>query len=149
MTVLLIINSGAYAAAFKNGKVFWNGVEIALTEFNTIISKVELTTTELKTLASFTNLKHVTLALNEVIPANTFKDLALVTINMPNLITIENANAFNAAVLEEVYLPKYKFESTAINEKLLQASKLTKLDMSGVATMKNVFPAEGFCINRL
>lgn len=142
----LIINSGAYAAAFKNGKVFWNGTEIALTEFNTIISKVELTTTELKTLASFTNLKHVTLALNEVIPANTFKDLALVTINMPNLITIENANAFNAAVLEEVYLPKYKFESTAINEKLLQAGKLTKLDMSGVATMKNVFPAEGFAL---
>lgn len=142
----LIINSGTYTAAFKNGKVYWNGSDIALTEFNTIISKVELTTTELKTLASFTNLKHVTLALNEVIPANTFKDLALVTIDMPNVTTIENANAFNAAVLEEVYLPKYKFESTAINEKLLQANKLKKLDMSGVTTMKNVFPAEGFAL---
>ena len=142
----LIINSGTYTAAFKNGKVYWNGSDIALTEFNTIISKVELTTTELKTLASFTNLKHVTLALNEVIPANTFKDLALVTIDMPNVTTIENANALNAAVLEEVYLPKYKFESTAINEKLLQANKLKKLDMSGVTTMKNVFPAEGFAL---
>lgn len=142
----LIINSGTYTAAFKNGKVYWNGQEIALTEFNTIISKVELTSAELKTLANFTNLKYVTLALNEVIPAKTFNNLALVTINMPNVTTIENADAFNAAILEEVYLPKYKFESTAINEKLLKASTLEKLDMSGVATMKNVFPAEGFAL---
>lgn len=144
----LIINSGAFSGAFSkgSGKVSWNGAEINLDEFNTIISKVELTNNELKTLATFTNLKHVTLALNEVIPANTFKGLTLETIDMPNVTTIADANAFNAAQLKEVYLPKYKFESTAINEKLLQSSVLEKLDMSGVETMKNVFPAEGFAL---
>lgn len=155
----LIVNSGKFEEALiKKGNtvsVKWpigSETEVALTEFQTIISKVELTDEDLKVLKSFTNLKYVRLDENETLPAETFKGLALDTLNMAKLTEIENANAFKAAEsgyagLKVVRLPKYTFPKTTINNVILNANALLKLDMSGVETMKNAFPAEGFSLN--
>lgn len=155
----LLVNSGKFEEALiKEGNtvsVEWpigSGTKVALTEFQTIISKVELTDEDLKVLKSFTNLKYVRLDENETLPAETFRGLDLDTLNMAKLTEIENANAFKAAAgaytgLKVVRLPKYTFPKTTINNVILNANALLKLDMSGVETMKNAFPAEGFSLN--
>lgn len=145
----LIVNNGKFAAAFNEAKdkIEWNDQEVDLSDFATVISKVELEDSELELLKKFTNLKSIELAENTKIPANTFKDLtAIKKIVMPKVSEIE-ADAFASNVeLEEVILPSYKFETKAISNVLLKASSLKKLDMSAVETMKNVFPAEGFAL---
>lgn len=145
----LIVNSGAFSNAFnQENDVIWNGEAIDMTEFNTIISKVELTPAELEMLDGFTNLVSIQLDKNTDIPAGTFEGLTEITsINMPMVDVIEDGAFESSVELATVILPAYKFEKKSVNEVLLKADYLVTLDMSGVETMKNVFPAEGFSLN--
>lgn len=145
----LIVNSGNFIDAYNtdNTKIEWNGEEIDLDEFSTVISKVNLNDTELALLKKFTNLESIQLAENTTIPSSTFEGLTGITsIDMPKVTSIAD-DAFESTVqLATVKLASYKFEKKAVNNVLLQADYLTTLDMSSVETMKNVFPAEGFAL---
>ena len=144
----LIVNSGEFFDAFsENDKIVWNNAEIDLTEFNTIISKVLLSDDELKVLKDFTNLEKIELAENTNIPSKTFEGLTGITsINMPKVTVIAN-DAFESTVqMTEVRLASYTFPTDAVNAILLKKDYLVTLDMSGVETMMNIFPAEGFSL---
>lgn len=143
----LIVNSGAFSDAFnQDGEVIWNGEAIEVTEFNTIISKVELTEAELGMMKDFTNLAAIQLDKNTKIPAGTFEGLTKIkSVNMAMVTDIEEG-AFKSVNLNTVILPSYKFEKKNVNNVLLKKGHLQTLDMSGVETMKNVFPAEGFAL---
>lgn len=139
----LIVNKGTFSQIFnENGKVMWNNAPCEPTEFEKIISKVELTADELTTLVSFTNAKSITLTENTTIPAATFKSLAsLETINLPKVTTIAK-DAFEGTTLKNVILPAYKFADETINPIILNAALVT-LDMSGVDQMSAAFPGKG------
>ena len=139
----LIVNKGTFSQIFnENGKVMWNNAPCEPTEFEKIISKVELTADELTTLVSFTNAKSITLTENTTIPAATFKNLAsLETINLPKVTTIAK-DAFEGTTLKNVILPAYKFADETINPIILNAA-LETLDMSGVDQMSAAFPGKG------
>lgn len=144
----LIVNSGAFFDAFsEDNEIMWNGEEYPLTQFNTIISKVLLSDAELEVLKDFTNLKEIELAENTNIPSKTFEGLTgITTINMPKVITIANDAFENTVKMSEVRLASYTFPTDAVNAILLKKDHLVTLDMSGVKTMMNVFPAEGFSL---
>ena len=143
----LIVNSKTFSNAFnQDGKVKWNDEAIDVTEFNTIISKVELTEAELGMMKDFTNLVAIQLDKNTKIPAGTFEGLTKIkSVNMAMVTEIEEG-AFKNVNLNTVILPSYKFEKKNVNNVLLKKGHLQTLDMSGVETMKNVFPAEGFAL---
>ncbi len=144
----LIVNSGAFFDAFsENDMIKWNGEEIALEDFNTIISKVLLSDDELKVLKDFTNLEKIELAENTNIPSKTFEGLTGITsINMPKVTVIANDAFENTVEMTEVRLASYTFPTDAVNAILLKKDHLVTLDMSGVKTMMNIFPAEGFSL---
>lgn len=144
----LIVNSGEFFDAFsENDKIVWNNAEIDLTEFNTIISKVLLSDDELKVLKNFTNLEKIELAENTNIPSKTFEGLTGITsINMPKVTVIANDAFEDDVEMEEVRLASYTFPTDVVNAILLKKDHLVTLDMSGVKTMMNIFPAEGFSL---
>lgn len=141
----LIVNSGKFSDAFKDGKIVWGTGEKELTDFTGIIvNNITLSTAELAMLNDFTNLEEITLNVNTEIPAETFIDLAdLTEISMPAVTKI-GKDAFKAAFLEKVELPKYDF--AANDYSFLKAASLTELDMSAVTSMAAGFAAQGFTL---
>ena len=160
-TRALIVLSGdfdnIYADAAKT-KVKWQEidaasgemkhVEVPLSEFTTIQSKVELTEEELAGLKNFTALHDIKLDVNTEIPAGTFTQATLEEINFPMVNTIE-PNAFaNSVNLKTVLLPSYDFAANeAIALEILKKNYLEVLDMSAVEEMAIGFPSTGFTLN--
>lgn len=160
-TRALIVLSGdfddIYADAAKT-KVKWEEidalsgemkpVEVPLSEFTTIQSKVKLEEAELDGLKNFTVLHDIKLDVNTEIPAGTFTQATLKEINFPMVNTIE-PNAFaNSVNLETVLLPSYDFAANeAIALEILKKKYLKVLDMSAVEEMAIGFPSTGFTLN--
>lgn len=144
----LIVNSGSFSDVFDaDGKVVWNGNTIDVTDFNTIVAKVELSDAELAKLKNFTNLASITLAENTEIPEGTFTQTTLKKIDFPKATVIEK-DAFGTSVkLETVKLPAYKFEDEAIALQILDKNSLVELDMSGIDAMNVGFPSTGFTLD--
>lgn len=160
-TRALIVLSGdfddIYADAAKT-KVKWQEidavsgamkpVEVALSEFTTIQSKVELTEEELAGLKNFTALHDIKLDVNTEIPAGTFSQTTLKEINFPMVTTIESKAFANGVNLETVLLPSYDFAANeAIALEILKKDYLKVLDMSAVEEMAIGFPSTGFTLN--
>ena len=169
-TRALIVNSGNFSDILVEDAatptVDWTDSETTtnrhqpyLTEFSTIIVNegVTLTEQELGMLKQFTNLKEITLAENEKIPAETFNQ-QLTKINFPKVTEIvkgafgtEDRNGDglvnNAAELTTVLLPSYKFENAEIARSFLNPNRLTTLDMSAVPAMNVGFPSTGFTLD--
>ncbi len=81
------------------------------------------------------------------VPASKLNALAsLVSINMPNVTTLHK-ESFAGSNLTTVILPKFDFaNSTVITGAVLKPASLTKLDMSGVSNMKQVYPNDGMTL---
>lgn len=160
-TRALIVLSGdfddIYADAAKT-KVKWEEidaasgemkpVEVPLSEFTTIQSKVKLTEVELAGLKNFTALHDIKLDVNTEIPFRTFTQATLKEINFPMVNTIEPEAFTNSVNLETVLLPSYDFAANeAIALEILKKDYLEVLDMSAVEEMAIGFPSTGFTLN--
>lgn len=109
-------------------------------------SGVTLDAEDFVVLNKMKNVKDLTLTSNTSIPAEALVDLTkLKIINLP-AVTSVGEGAF-AADLTHVYMPSYAFESKSINDMLLKASSLKKLDMSGASVMNAGFPAKGLLLS--
>ena len=160
-TRALIVLSGdfddIYADAAKT-KVKWEEidaasgemkpVEVPLSEFTTIQSKVKLAEVELAGLKNFTALHDIKLDVNTEIPVGTFNQATLKEINFPMVNTIEPKAFANSVNLETVLLPSYDFAANeAIALEILKKDYLKVLDMSAVEEMAIGFPSTGFTLN--
>lgn len=168
-TRALIVNSGNFSDILVEGAetptVDWTDSETTtdghqpyLTEFSTIIVNegVTLTEQELGMLKQFTNLKEITLAENEKIPAGTFNQY-LTKINFPKVTVIDknglgvdgndNGLADNVSNLATVLLPSYEFKDAEIARSFLNPNALKTLDMSAVPAMNVGFPSTGFTLD--
>ena len=162
-TRALIVLSGNFDDIYvdENGvkKVKWQelnadgemeDVNVALTEFTTIQSKVALDKDELAGLKNFTALHDIKLEANTEIPYNTFTQTTLKEINFPMVDDID-LNAFASSIeLETVILPAYDFgnpDNEDVALRILKKNSLKVLDMSAVTEMAIGFPSTGFTLN--
>lgn len=134
----------------KNG-----GSAIAKSEIKHFISKKDITATaDFTVIKSLTGLTHVTLLANTTIPAEAFKGLtSLVYLNLPQVTTVANVNAFPANQYTDVYMGSYDFSDkngtnqTVVREALLQKTYLVRADISAVANINAGFPTSGITFN--
>jgi hypothetical protein len=152
----LIVIDGNFKDIFADAdNVAWNGTDVPVTEFKTILSKVNLTNDELATIKKFENLEELILNENTSIPANTFStvqagkitklDLPKVTSIDPKFINNVNAadeNGKKFIAITDLLMPAYEFENEVVNHAFFNSSEkgvLVNLDMSGVRSMMPKF----------
>lgn len=144
----LIINEGTLTNILGTAQntIKWAGAEVPFSEFGKIVSKVQLSTSELNLLKNFANLKNIELAKNTAIPAKTFTQTGLTSVNMSLVDDIAVDGFAQQTVLANVSLPSYKFPNTAITNLLLIKDQLVTLNMAGVERIGDLFPAAGITL---
>ena len=148
----LIVIKGTFSDIFNEDAdaVVWDGTDVPLNKFTTIISNVALTDDEMQKLDSFTILKNLTLKENTSIPAKTFSTAnaaTLETLVLPKVTSIaqkfignNDANAFSK--LTTIIMPAYEFEDEVVNKAFFNSDvkgELKTIDMSGVRSMMPKF----------
>lgn len=169
----LIVNKGSLRDAFAdNDHVVWDDENTSNITINNVsrrafrreeITAVEvrsganpLTADDYKLINSMTNLKSLVVRNNTTtITRNALSNLSkLETLQMDHVNNIEyrhNDGAWNQPVnstnLKYVFMPEYDFSTNrTLTATILNASKLTQLNMRGVASMKEVYPKEGMSL---
>lgn len=129
----------------KNG----NGAAITKSDIKHFISKVDITdAADFATIKELKALTNVTLLENTTIPAEAFKGLNVVYLNLPKVTTVENVNAFPESNYTDVYMGSFDFSdnengTNQVRELLLLKNSLQKADISAVAKIGGGFPDTG------
>lgn len=159
-TRTLIVNSGAFSDIYdENGNIDWTDTQsgsnaVAVTEIQTIISKVALTNEELAKIKDFTALKNLTLAENTSIPANTFTTTQagnMLKLDLPKVTSVDkkfiankeaDGTTYAFSKITDLLMPKYEFEDEVVNKAFFNSkeqSELVNIDVSGVRSMMPKF----------
>lgn len=144
------LNSGSFSALQNPtvaGNLLINGKSIAKTAVKGIYSKVALTADELATMKAYTALAEIELAKNTTIPAGTFTQGTLTSINMPMVNDIAATGFVQQTAPVTVLLPSYEFKNTEITKLILVKGSLKTLDMSSVERVGDIFPAAGITLS--
>ena len=138
-TKSLLVNSGNFASVFAKDtlKLAWDGAP-AVTEIDTLISKVAMTEADMKTLARFTSLKYIQLDEATTLPKGALNASGLKYINMPKVATIAEDFSAVAITPETVLLPAYKYDVKKVNDALIKVG-LKKIDITGVTKVEETF----------
>lgn len=139
----LVVNKGTFKTAYDKAIAQATNK----TTLTTIVSKVELTTDDMKLMKDLTSLVEVTLNANTEIPSKTFTQTALTKVSMP-LVTKIADDAFGIqTALATLELGSYKFDNVKANTTLLIKGALKILDMSAVENTKLEFNSDALTLN--
>lgn len=152
----LIVNGGTFVNIFDEtgSYIQWNEAGYAdgipVTEFSKIVvdEDVVIGEAELALINGFTNVTDLTLKSVTELGSEALSNLTLLaSIDMPLLTTIAEDAFYASHAMSTVLLPSFNFSFDAdLTAKILKKTSLVKLDMSGVSTMRDVYPASGFSL---
>lgn len=128
-----------------------NDGAITKNDIKHFVSKVNITEAgDFAVIKSLANLTNVTLLANTTVPAKAFEGLTnLVYLNLPEVTTVEDVNAFPGNDYTDVYMGSYDFSDkegtnqTQVRDRLLKQANLVKADISAVANIAAGFPTSG------